>query len=196
MLFLYMEIQRNPGIYTRKEKPLDHKEMTEEILPVVNKQGEQISRASRKECHADPCLLHPVVHLHLIHPDGKLFVQQRSLSKDLYPGYWDTAVGGHISDGETVNKALAREGKEELGIDTTGAVFLFHYIWNNVNESEYVYAYRLVYSGPIILNQDEIMDGKFFSPGEIRELIRTQRTTRNFAHEFRLLEEKGQINCT
>lgn len=169
--------------------------MEQEILPVVNNHGKQIGRATREECHSNPGLLHPVVHLHVIHPDGRLYLQQRALTKDLYPGYWDTSVGGHIDDGEDILDALSREGKEELGIDVTGAQFILNYIWKNINESEYVHTFALIYSGIITVDPDEIMNGKFFTPGEIEEMIKNEMTTRNFTHEYRLLQKSGyQIN--
>jgi isopentenyldiphosphate isomerase len=168
--------------------------MEKEILPLVNNQGIQIGRASRKECHSSLDLLHPVVHLHVIHPDGRLYLQKRAYSKDLYPGFWDTSIGGHIGDGEEIAKALCREGKEELGIDVKGALFICNYIWKNVNESEYVHMYTLLYSGPIILNPDEIKDGRFFTPGEIEEMVMKDMTTPNFAYEFKFLKEHGHIN--
>lgn len=170
--------------------------MEQEILPIVNNQGIQTGQALRKECHSNPDLLHPVVHLHVIHPDGRLYLQKRASSKDLYPGFWDTSVGGHIEYGEEIPEALYREGKEELGIDVTGALFICNYIWKNVNESEYIHMFKLIYSGSIILNPDEIKDGRFFTPDEIEEMVMKDMTTLNFAHEFRFLKEHGHINFT
>ena len=165
----------------------------EEILPVVNKMGEQIGKASRKECHADPKLLHPVVHLHLFHPDGRLYLQQRAMTKEIFPGYWDTAVGGHISDGESVSLALCREAEEELGIKVVDARFLFNYIWNNRNETEYVHAFSLLYPGVVRYNTEEVMDGKFFTLTEIEQMIDDNITTPNFTYEFHLLKKKGGL---
>ena len=36
--------------------------------------------------------------------------------EDIQPGKWDTSVGGHVDLGESVEMALHREVKEELGI--------------------------------------------------------------------------------
>ena len=51
-------------------------------------------------------LLHPVVHLHLFNSRGELYLQKRPEWKDIQPGRWDTAVGGHVDYGETVDEKL------------------------------------------------------------------------------------------
>ncbi len=45
---------------------------------------------------------------------GRIYVQRRSLSRELFPGCWDL-VGGHAEAGESVRQALARELAEETG---------------------------------------------------------------------------------
>ena len=90
--------------------------MKEEWFPLVDEKGETIGKATRKECHNGSKMLHPVVHLHIFNKAGDLYLQKRSINKDIQPGKWDTAVGGHIDYGETVEDALHREVREELGI--------------------------------------------------------------------------------
>ena len=88
----------------------------EEIFPVVDVEGNVIGQATRGECHSGSKLLHPVVHLHVFDKSGRLYLQRRPDWKDIQPGKWDTAVGGHIDYGENVETALRREASEELGI--------------------------------------------------------------------------------
>lgn len=90
--------------------------MRTEWFPLVNEEGETIGKASREECHSGSKWLHPVVHLHIFNEARDLYLQKRSMSKDIQPGKWDTAVGGHIDYGESVEEALRREVGEELGI--------------------------------------------------------------------------------
>ena len=87
-----------------------------EIFPVVDTDGRVMGKASRRECHNGSKILHPVVHLQLFNSRGDLYLQKRALHKDIQPGKWDTAVGGHIDYGESVKNALRREAREELGI--------------------------------------------------------------------------------
>ena len=81
--------------------------MRTEWFPLVNEEGETIGKATRKECHSGSKLLHPVIHLHIFNKDGDLYLQKRSMNKDIQPGKWDTAVGGHIDYGESVEEACA-----------------------------------------------------------------------------------------
>ena len=70
--------------------------MRTEWFPLVNEEGETIGKATRKECHSGSKLLHPVIHLHIFNKDGDLYLQKRSMNKDIQPGKWDTAVGEGI----------------------------------------------------------------------------------------------------
>ena len=90
---------------------------SEEMFPVVDEQGNILGAATRGECHGGSRLLHPVVHLHVFNSQGDLYLQRRPLWKDIQPGRWDTAVGGHLDLGESVDMALRREAREELGLE-------------------------------------------------------------------------------
>ena len=64
-------------------------------------------------------LLHPVVHLHLFNSRGELYLQKRPEWKDIQPGRWDTAVGGHVAVSYThldVYKRQARRGTPPTAI--------------------------------------------------------------------------------
>ena len=56
------------------------------------------------------------VHLIASAPDGRMWVQQRSLHKPNDPGRWDTLMGGMVSAADDLPQALARETWEEAGL--------------------------------------------------------------------------------
>ena len=56
------------------------------------------------------------VHLVGLAPDGRMWVQQRSMTKPNNPGQWDTLMGGMVSAADTLHEALARETWEEAGL--------------------------------------------------------------------------------
>ena len=92
------------------------KDNSNEIFPIVDENGKTIGSATRGECHNGSKLLHPVVHLHLLDSEGRLYLQQRPLWKEIQPGKWDTAVGGHVDYGEEIEVSLQREAREEIDI--------------------------------------------------------------------------------
>ena len=79
-----------------------NRDNSSELFPVVDETGRVVGCATRGECHDGRRLLHPVVHLHLFNSRGELYLQKRPLWKDIQPGRWDTAVGGHVDYGEGV----------------------------------------------------------------------------------------------
>ena len=98
----------------------------EEFFDVYNPDGSWRGRFLRSECHGNPELIHKSVHVVVLDSTGtKILLQKRSHSKDIQPGKWDTAVGGHVAAGESVADAAIRELAEELGCDILGRVVGF-----------------------------------------------------------------------
>ena len=156
----------------------------EEIFPVVDEKGNVVGRATRGECHSGTKLLHPVVHLHVFNSKGEVFLQKRPEWKDIQPGKWDTAVGGHVDYGETVEEALFREVKEELGIVSFHPSFVGQYIFESTRERELVYVHRCTYDGAICPSSKELDGGRFWTLKDIREAIGKGIFTPNFESEF------------
>jgi len=157
----------------------------DEWFPVVDEDGNEISRSLRSICHdGKSMLLHPVVHFHLFNEKGELFLQKRAGTKDLLPGKWDTSVGGHISINESVEEALRRETEEELGIKDFSFHFNKKYIWESTRERELVYSFSGT-SGEIPeVNPEEIEEGRFWSIKEIKDTLVKGIFTPNFEKEF------------
>ncbi len=156
----------------------------EEIFPLVNEKGEVIGKATRRECHSGTMWLHPVVHLHVFNSKGELYLQKRPEHKDIQPGKWDTAVGGHIDYGEEVQAALQREVREELGITSFVPVPIASYIFESPVEREYVHTFYTIYDGVITPDPGELEEGRFWTISEIRANMGKNVFTPNFENEF------------
>lgn len=159
-----------------------------ELFPIVDAEGNTIGCATRGECHDGSKLLHPVVHLHLFNSAGDIYLQQRPQWKEIQPGKWDTAVGGHVDYGESVADALLREVREEIGITDFTPVFLMCYQFESERERELVYVYKCVYEGEV-KPSDELDGGRFWAISEVEHAIGKGVLTPNFEQEFLLLKE-------
>ena len=164
-----------------------------EIFPLVDEQGRVTGKASRNECHSGTFLLHPVVHLHVFNEKGELFLQKRALNKDTQPGKWDTSVGGHVDYGESVESALFREAREELGITAFEPVKMMQYKFVSEIEAELVHSYYCIYTGDIHPDPEEISEGRYWKTEEIRANLGKAIFTPNFESEFKLLEAGNYI---
>lgn len=141
-----------------------------EMLEIIDGNGVVVGLAPRARCHGDPSLLHRSVHVAVFHPDGRLLLQKRSRFKDVQPGKWDTAVGGHLDPGEDFEAAARREMREELGLpDDLPLERLFDSEIRNDLESENVRLFRTTFPGPFRIQESELDEVRFFSRPELVE---------------------------
>ncbi|MBN2433948.1 MAG: NUDIX domain-containing protein [Spirochaetes bacterium] len=162
----------------------------EEFFDVVDDNNRVIGRAARSECHGNPDLAHRVVHVLVFNSAGQLYLQKRSMTKDIQPGFWDTSVGGHLMEGESYPDAAIREMKEELDIEGVELEELYGYVLRNSIETEFITTFRTVYDGEINPDPGEISEGRFFDLEKIESLMGTGYFSSNFEDEFNLYKEK------
>ena len=162
-----------------------------EKLPLVEPSGQVYGQATRDWCHGGSKALHPVVHLHIIDRFGRIYLQKRALTKDFLPGYWDTAVGGHITYGEQAEESLYREAAEELGIQAFNAIPLESYVYETERERELIFVYAMVGHPELAPDNGEVSEGKWWTVGELESAWDKDILTPNFQSEF--LRIKGRL---
>lgn len=163
------------------------KALKEEWVPVVTEKGEVIGKAPRSTVHRGEKILHPVIHVHFVDGQGKVLLQKRPMDKLIQPGKWDTAVGGHISAGETLEEALRRETAEETGIKLFEARLVKTYRWETDIEAELVYLFVARSREPAIIQSDEVAELRYWSKNEIDKNKSNGVFTPSFIMEYKLL---------
>lgn len=161
-----------------------------EMLPVIDTDGIVIAQASRSFCHGAHRPLHPVVHLHIVNRQGDIYLQKRSMTKKLLPGKWDTAVGGHISYGESVLEALVREAGEELGFFDFNPIEMDRYIFESDVEKEMVFVFAAVGNFQLKPDSDEVSEGRYWALADIDKALGKRVLTPNFELEYSKYKDK------
>ena len=136
----------------------------DELVDVLDGDGRVIGVATRSEMR-EQRLPHRCVYLLVFNSRGELFIHQRTATKDVFPSYWDVAVGGVVAAGESFDEGAVREGGEEIGVELTPEpLFPFNY----ADERTVVFGmvYRAVHDGPFRLQVEEVVRGEFVSTAE------------------------------
>ncbi|KRD27132.1 NUDIX hydrolase [Acidovorax sp. Root267] len=97
----------------------------DEQLAVCNPVGEVVGTVERGAVRVLG-ITSRAVHLVGLAPDGRMWVQKRSMTKPNNPGLWDTLMGGMVSAADSLPQALARETWEEAGLHVETLVGLQH----------------------------------------------------------------------
>lgn len=139
----------------------------EEWFDVVDTNDAVIGRAPRREVHARG-LWHRAVHVLVFNAAGQVFLQKRSMAKDMSPGLWDSSCSGHLDTGEDYDAAAQRELGEELGLRLAQPPARWHRVAACAETGwEFCWVYRLTAEGPFVLHPEEIERGEWVAPAEV-----------------------------
>jgi isopentenyldiphosphate isomerase len=159
--------------------------MSEEIFDIVNERDEVIGQAPRKEVHARG-LWHRAIHVLVFNSRGEIFLQKRSLKKDIAAGKWDSSSSGHLDTGEDYDACAVRELREELGLKLPQPPQrLFKIEACQETGWEFCWIYRGASDGPFILHPEEIETGDWFTPEAVSKWVAEK--PRDFASAFLLI---------
>ena len=160
-----------------------------ELLPLIDENGIVYGQAPRSWCHGGSRALHPVVHLHIIDREGKVFLQRRSRNKRICPLMWDSSVGGHIAYGEQALEALFREAAEEIRLLEFNPSFLGTFVWESERERELVTIFAHVGHPELTVNEEELSGGRWWDFAEIEAAYGRGVLTPDFEKEFSLIKD-------
>ncbi|MBJ9974719.1 NUDIX hydrolase [Pseudomonas sp. S75] len=94
---------------------------------------------------------------------GELCVHRRTLSKALYPGFWDVAAGGMVGAHESYAESAARELEEELGIADAPLRFHERFYFDQPGNRLWCAVFSAVSDAPLRLQPEEVMEARFMT---------------------------------
>lgn len=171
-----------------------------EIFDIVNEKDEVIGQAARGEVHKNKNLIHRSVGVIVFDKKGRVFLQQRSATKDTDPLKWTISASGHVLSGDSYEETALRELKEELGLNLYKGTPCYarsplekafiesvcKYICREPNETEMQMLFKGYSDGPFKLHLEEIIQGKFFTQDELERLYREGKLDLSFSAKVSL----------
>lgn len=144
----------------------------EEPVDIVDEDDRVLYQTTKSDAHAQG-LLHRTVIAEMINSRGEwILVKQASDRQD--PGQYVSPTGGHVQAGESVEEALKREVKEELGIEPSRYRFVGKAIYRRTvrgrDENHYFILYEIFSDEEPILNHESVSWKRFTMEELAREL--------------------------
>jgi isopentenyldiphosphate isomerase len=132
----------------------------DELVDVVDEHDSVLTQATRREVRLRN-LRHRCAYVLVFNSQGQLFVHQRTQTKDIFPGYWDVAVGGILSAGEDYDAGARRELSEEIGVQGVPLRRLFPLRYEDRENRVHGLVYSCTYDLPLRLQVSEISAGEW-----------------------------------
>ncbi len=129
-------------------------------------------------------LTHRAAYILVFDSHGRLFVQERTLTKDIFPGYYDLCTGGVVLAGEKYEKSALRELEEEIGVKDAELTFLFDFYGEYAGQKVWGRVFSCISDGPFTLQPEEVSGGAFYDIEGVKHLIETEPCTPDSVYAF------------
>ncbi len=140
----------------------------QEIVQIVDADDNEIGAVARHIMRKQR-LIHRASYILVFNKEQEIFVQKRTMSKDMYPGYLDVAAGGVVLASESYEQSAARELEEELGIKAK-IRFLFDHYYEDDTNRVWGRIFSCTHEGPFTLQPEEVAGGWFMPIAQALDL--------------------------
>jgi len=140
-------------------------------------------------------ILHRAFSVMLFNNEGEVLLQKRAKKKYHSPGLWTNCCCSHQREGETLEEAVSRRLKDELGIKCEcREVFKFMYrveFENGLVEHEIDHVFFGQYNGKVFPNVDEVEEIRWVSLDKLGEEMSDH--TEDFTYWFQILMKQPEM---
>jgi 8-oxo-dGTP pyrophosphatase MutT (NUDIX family) len=153
----------------------------DELVDWIDTDGSVIEVVTRSRLRVEH-LRHWAVFIMVRSTSGEVLVHQRSMDKDLWPGFWDICVGGVVGTGEPLAEAAVREVAEEIGVVVTTADLrpLGQSPFDNDDVSLIGEVFEIINDGPFTFADGEVIQARFVSVAELESWLGDLHSTRQW----------------
>ena len=148
----------------------------DELVEIVDRENNSLGAVTRAIMRQQN-LIHRASYILVFNRKGELFIQKRTMTKDIYPGYWDMAAGGVVLAGESYMDSALRELQEELGVTGVRLRHLFDQYFEDDHNRVWGRIYTCASEGPFTLQMEEVAYGRFIALADIHALHQVELVT-------------------
>lgn len=148
-----------------------------ELVVLVDEEGIPTGAVEKFAVHTENTPLHLAFSCHVYNDKGQVLVTRRALGKITWPGVWTNSFCGHPAPGETLDDAIARRARLELGItvsDLEPLLPAFRYRAvdaSGIVENEICPVFRAVTTDAVEANPDEVAEWKWVDPASLATAV-------------------------
>lgn len=148
-----------------------------ELLQVLTEDGKPTGRFEKREIVHRNRLFHNEVALWIIDKENKrILLQRRSPDKKQNPNKL-ALCAGHVTGSETIEEALAKEAKEELGLDINNydvkkLITIRRTAPQNYCFSHHYYICKTIPIGSFIIQKEELSEVLYMDYEYLKQLVR------------------------
>lgn len=157
-----------------------------QLVDAANRPRGSASRALMRRFH----FWHRATYVFVRNRRGELCVQERSPTKEVFPGDYDLATGGVVGAGEPVHIAARRELAEELGIEGVRLTPCFEFRFAEDGNHIFGSVFLADYDGALRLQPEEVTAAHWLS---VDEALALERATPDSRVALGMMLERGWL---
>lgn len=148
----------------------------DEQVVLLDESGEVVGSAAKTSVHGTDTPLHLAFSCYLFDDEGRVLLTRRALGKRTWPGVWTNSFCGHPGPGESVEDAVHRRARQELGaalLDVTCVLPDFRYraeAADGTVENEVCPVFCARIDGSLAPAKDEVMEFVWVDWAEARSV--------------------------
>lgn len=154
-----------------------------ELLDVVDENNDLLGIVEDRKTVHEKGLWHRLVSCWIMNEKGEILLQKRSCMKKRNPNKW-SRTGGYVNAGESVENAIIREVKEEIGIELSKQKLklLCTYKRDNIQDKYFGYDFFASVTskiGECVLQEEEVSAVKYMTIEDM-ELVK-ERNNKDYS---------------
>lgn len=158
----------------------------EEKIILVDKNDKEIGICEKMKAHEE-ALLHRAFSIYIFNDKDELLLQQRAFSKYHSGGLWSNTCCSHPRENESLEHAIHRRLKEEMGFDCDlEEIKEFIYkveLDHDLTEYEYLHVYKGIYNKDVNINKEEVENYKWEKLEQVKKDIEKHKD--NYTYWFK-----------